>query len=48
MDASLAESLKAALKGCAFGSKAMAERLAPLAEQQEIADLAAYLLEQNI
>lgn len=48
MDASLAESLKVALKGCAFGSKAMAERLAPLAEQQEIADLAAYLLEQNI
>ena len=48
MDASLAESLKAVLKGCAFGSKAMAERLAPLAEQQEIADLAAYLLEQNI
>lgn len=48
MDASLAESLKVALKGCAFGSKAMAERLAPLAAQQEIADLAAYLLEQNI
>ena len=48
MDASLAESLKVALKGCAFGSKAMAERLAPLEEQQEIADLAAYLLEQNI
>ena len=48
MDASLAQWLKDALKDCTFSSKAMAERLAPLAGRQEIADLSAYLLEQNI
>ncbi len=48
MDVTLAEELKTALTGCAFGSRAMAERLSPLIGRQEIADISAYLLEENI
>ena len=36
------------LQGCAFGSKAMAERLMQMEHRQEITDLCEYLLELNM
>lgn len=48
MDAALADELKTALTGCAFGSKAMAERLSYLTPRQEIVDLRQHLLQLNL
>ena len=48
MDAGLIGKMAAQLQGCKFNSKAMAERLMPLGECPEIADVCRYLLGQNI
>lgn len=48
MDAGLIEQMALQLQGCAFGSKAMAERLMQMENRQEITDLCEYLLELNM
>lgn len=48
MDALLIEQMSLQLENCPFSTKAMAKRLEQLGNQQEIQDVCAYLLEQNI
>ena len=45
MDGELIEEIAEQLRGCAFGSKAMAARLAEMPARPEIDDLCQYLTE---